>query len=160
MKPEKILLSRCLAGFACRYDGKSLNRNEKFTELYKQGAILACPEELGGLSTPRPPAEIRGGDGNSVIREEAKVININGEDVTDNYLSGAEQTLKLAKENSIELAVLKARSPACGLGVIYDGSFSGKFKKGDGVAAALLKKEGFKVMSDEEFNENREKISS
>jgi uncharacterized protein YbbK (DUF523 family) len=121
-------------------------------ELVEKGeAIPVCPEQLGGLPTPRPAAEIKGGDGTQVLSGKAKVVNSEGEDVTQKFVKGASDVLVVAKDKNVTEAILKTRSPACGCGGIYDGTFSGRVKKGDGVAAALLKKHGIKVTTEEEF---------
>lgn len=138
---EKIICSGCLLGLACRYDGRS-KPNEKVVALVKDNLLIpVCPEQLGGLPTPRAPAEQR--------RE--KVLTKEGKDVTAEFVRGAEEVLKLAKLYGTKLAVLKQRSPSCGCGRIYDGTFSGKIIAGDGVTATLLKKNGISVVSEEEI---------
>jgi uncharacterized protein YbbK (DUF523 family) len=135
------LCSACLLGINCRYDGKS-KPNEKILELSKKETfVLVCPEQLGGLPTPRIQSEIRDG----------KVFNLAGEDVTENFQKGAEETLKLAKKHNLKEAILKQRSPSCGCGQIYDGTFSGKVIEGWGITADLLRKNGIKVISEEEI---------
>ena len=120
--------------------------------LLKSGrAIPVCPEVLGGLPTPRAPAEVRGGDGLAVLEGKAKVVNCRGEDVTPQYVAGAKAALAIALQAGCSKAILKARSPSCGAGRIYDGTFSGALVSGDGVLAALLRKQGFEVFSDEEL---------
>lgn len=108
-------------------------------------AILVCPEQLGGCPTPRAAAEIQGGTGADVLDGKCKVINKNGEDVTYNFIKGAEETLKIAKMAGIKRAILKSKSPSCGYGQIYDGSFSGRVTKGNGVTAELLLRNGIIV---------------
>ncbi len=103
--------------------------------------IPVCPEQLGGLPTPREPAEIR----------EGRVITKSGKDVTENFKRGAEEVLKIAKMFGIKEAVLKQGSPSCGCGRIYDGTFSGKIVEGDGVTVALLKRHGIKVITEEDL---------
>ena len=110
-----------------------------------------CPEEEGGLGTPRPPAEIVGGDGHDVISGRARVITSEGRDVTDAYLAGAKLALQRARSSGAKTAVLKARSPSCGKGCIYDGSFSRTQRSGDGVTTALLEANGIEVLTDEEI---------
>ena len=143
----KVVISACLLGVRCRYDGGD-SRNEtaiKQGETY--GLIPVCPEESGGLPTPRPPAEIVGGDGGDVLDGKAKVMTADGMDVTDAYLKGAHHALQVAQSNEATHVVLKARSPSCGCGDIYDGTFSGTLMSGDGVTAALLKRHGITVTS-------------
>lgn len=114
-------------------------------------AVLVCPEVDGGLGTPRPPAEIRGGDGRDVLEGRARVVTQAGEDVTEEYLRGARRALERARAAGATTAILKARSPSCGRGGIYDGSFSRSLTAGDGVTAALLQRNGITVLSDEEI---------
>ena len=152
--PEKksplLLVSACLLGIPCRYDGGSCP-NDQLQALAAQGHVLPlCPEVLGGLPTPRPPAEIQGGDGGDVLKGRARVVNIEGKDVTAEFLAGAQRTLRLARRWNINEAILKARSPSCGVGQIYDGSFNEQLVDGDGVTVALLKREGLIVKSEEE----------
>lgn len=138
---EKILVSKCLLGENCRYKGDS-NFCEKAVKLREKYVLIPiCPEQDGGLPTPRDPAE----------RIGSRVITCNGNDVTAEYTRGAELALKLAMENNVKLAVLKARSPSCGSGSIYDGTFTGKKVQGDGVTAELLKCNGIIVLSEEEI---------
>lgn len=147
-----ILVSSCLAGKACRYDATACFHS-KITHLTKESeAVLVCPEVMGGLSTPRDPAEIVGGTGADVLTGRAKVITVNGEDVTEQFLKGAYQTLKIAKQHNAETVILKQNSPSCGSKAIYDGSFTGAKKAGEGVTAALLRKNGFTVIGEDDFN--------
>lgn len=142
-----VLVSACLAGVACRYDGGSCPLPE-VTGLVRAGrAIPVCPEQLGGLPTPRPRAEIRGGDGADVLAGRARVVDEAGRDMTDAFRRGAEEVLRLARLTGARRALLKARSPSCGAGEIYDGSFRGTLRPGDGVTAALLRREGLEVRS-------------
>lgn len=145
-----VLISACLAGRACRFDGGT-NPDDQVGRLVAEGrAVLICPEEDGGLPTPRPPAEIVGGDGADVLKGTARVLTKAGLDVTEEYISGARLALESARAAGAESAILKARSPSCGNGCIYDGSFSRTPKEGDGVTAALLKAEGIEVVSEED----------
>jgi len=140
MKNKKIrICSACLLGIRCRYDGGE-KRNKKVIDL-SRGEILipVCPEQLGGLTTPREAAEQKG----------KKVYTKFGEDVSENFKKGAKQVLKIAKLLGAKGAILKQRSPSCGCGQIYDGTFSGKIINGDGVTASLLKKNGIKVITEE-----------
>lgn len=150
---NKYLISKCLLGVPCRYDGreKIYDGTPTFKALLDSGSIAVCPEESGGLPTPRPPAEIQGGSGEEVLEGKSKIVNTEGRDVTFEYLSGAKIILEIAQKSKIKMAILKSRSPACGIEQIYDGSFSGKLKKGNGIASALLIKNDIKVISDENF---------
>jgi uncharacterized protein YbbK (DUF523 family) len=146
-----VLVSACLAGRACRFDG-SANPDDEVARLVAEGrAVLVCPEVDGGLGTPRPAAEIEGGDGTDVIAGRARVVTREGADVTDAYLAGARRALEAAREAGAATAILKARSPSCGKGGIYDGSFSRSRRAGDGVTAALLLANGIDVFTDEEI---------
>jgi uncharacterized protein YbbK (DUF523 family) len=148
---EAVLVSACLAGRACRHDGSS-NADPVVARLVEGGrAVLACPEVEGGLGTPRPPAEILGGDGHDVVEGRARVVTRDGRDVTAAYVRGAERALELARRAGATVAVLKARSPSCGRATIYDGTFSGTRRAGDGVTAALLQRHGIRVVTDEEL---------
>ncbi|SCY97284.1 DUF523 domain-containing protein [Alkaliphilus peptidifermentans] len=145
----KLLISACLLGVNCKYSGGN-NIQENISEKLNDYILIPiCPEQLGGLTTPRPPAEIQLGDGFDVLEGNSKVINIDGQDVTEAFIKGAEETLKIAEMYNIQTAILKARSPSCGLENIYDGSFSGKLKKGCGVTTALLKKKGIAVFTED-----------
>ena len=150
-----VLVSACLAGRACRFDGTAAYEDAVAALVAKGRAVLVCPEVDGGLGTPRPAAEIEGGDGADVVAGRARVVTRGGLDVTDAYLKGAERALEVARETGATTAILKARSPSCGRGSIYDGTFSGTLEAGDGVTAALLKAEGIEVLSDEEVGITR-----
>jgi len=110
-------------------------------------AIAACPEMLGGLGAPRERSEISGGDGSAVLKGKASVITANGRDVTVAFLEGTARCAALAKEANCARAILKSKSPACGVGTIFDGTFSGTVQSGDGVAAAALKLAGIEIIS-------------
>lgn len=145
-----VLVSACLAGRACRFDGTASD-DDVVGRLVAEGrAVLVCPEVDGGLPTPRPRAEIVGGDGGDVIAGRARVVTEGGEDVTAAYLAGAHRALAAARRAGATRAILKARSPSCGKGALYDGSFSGTLTVGDGVTAALLRTNGVEVVTDEE----------
>ena len=146
-----ILISACLLGVNCKYNGKNNSKDEIIKYFNGKGIVPVCPEQLGGLSTPRLPAEIQGGDGKDVLNGRAKVIRNDGIDVTEDFVKGAYETLKIAKSLGITKAILKSRSPSCGAGKIYDGTFTGTLTEGDGVTTALLKTEGIEVYSDEDF---------
>ncbi len=142
MKKQTILVSACLLGVCCRYDGES-KPNESVIKLREKFTLIPiCPEVDGGLPTPRIPSE-RIGD---------KVLMRDGSDVTKNYRDGAEAALERARTFGCTSAILKARSPSCGSGEIYDGSFTGSLTAGDGVCAELLKKNGIFVYTEEEID--------
>ncbi|HEX2240119.1 MAG TPA: DUF523 domain-containing protein [Actinomycetota bacterium] len=144
-----ILVSACLAGCACRYDGSS-NPDDQVARLVAEGrAVLVCPEEDGGLGTPRPRAEIVGGTGEDVIEGKARVVTVEGRDVTAEYLKGAERALEAGRDSGAAVAILKTRSPSCGRGQIYDGTFTGSRRAGNGVTAALLERAGIAVVPNE-----------
>lgn len=131
----RILVSACLLGLACRYDGAAKPREEILVLKERHELIPVCPEQLGGLSTPRIPAE----------RQGDRVVTREGGDVTAQYRKGAEEALKLCRLFDCDCAVLKERSPSCGCDGIYDGSFSGRLTRGQGVTAELLTRAGIRV---------------
>lgn len=138
-------VSKCLAGIPCRYDGKA-NPNREIQELYRLSlAVAICPECLGGLGVPREPSEIVGGDGADVLDKAARVLSSDGRDVTEEFICGAYEALKICRRHHVGKAILKAKSPSCGAGEIYDGSFTGALRPGDGVTAALFKRSGIKL---------------
>ena len=127
-----ILISACLVGLNCKYNGKN-NYDEKALQLVKSGeAIPICPEQLGGLSTPRNSAEIK------IINNEVHVFDNENKDVTDAFVKGANEVLKLAKELNVKKVILQSRSPSCGVGKIYSGNFDGKLIDGNGILAQML----------------------
>jgi uncharacterized protein YbbK (DUF523 family) len=139
---NKILCSACLLGIKCKYDGNT-NTNKKVLKLNEKEILIpVCPEQLGGLTTPRNPAELIG---NSVFTKT-------GTNVTDSFIKGAQQTLKTAQIFGCKKAILKQRSPSCGCGQIYDGTFSGKVIKGEGITAKLLRENGIEVISEEDID--------
>lgn len=135
----KALISACLLGLACRYDGASKPHPKALELAEKEELIPFCPECFGGLPTPRPPAEIQGD----------QVINAAGQDVTAQYQKGAEEALRLCKLLHCSKAILKAKSPSCGCGAVYDGSFTKTLRPGNGLTAALLKANGIEVITEE-----------
>lgn len=137
-----MLVSACLAGVDCAWDGKNRVNLEIKRLVDEKRAIAICPEVEGGRSIPRIRAEIKGGSGKDVLEGRAKVYDENGKDVTAEFLKGASATLGLMKKYDIKKAILKSKSPSCGVGTVYDGSLKGVLVKGDGVTAALLKREG------------------
>ncbi len=148
-----ILVSACLLGEDCKYSGGNNYNHHVKKYLSGKEVIRVCPEVLGQLETPRAPAEIQGGDGYDVLAQDATVIDREGRDVTTNFITGAKKTLSFIESDKCKLAILKSRSPSCGSQEIYDGSFSGKKKKGVGVATALLEEAGIKVINEEEIDE-------
>ena len=138
---EKILISACLLGIDCKYSGSN-NLNEKVLEYIKDYEVIpVCPEIMGGLSTPRPPSERIGN----------KVLNNQGTDVTNEYTKGALETLKLAKLFNVKKALLKAKSPSCGKGKVYDGTFTSTLIEGNGVTVDLLESNGIEVISEQDL---------
>ena len=141
------LISSCLCGVNCKYSGSN-NLNEDCLKLLQEGkAILVCPEQLGGLSTPRTPAEIEG-TSNGVLYENDKVITKDGIDVTKEFIKGAMETLHIAKLSNVKTAILKEGSPSCGVNYIYDGSFTGKKVSGKGITATILNNNEIDVISE------------
>ncbi len=136
-----ILVSACLLGVECRYNGKGVLDPAVKALMDRHCLIPVCPEIMGGLATPRTPAE----------RACGRVITRDGEDVTPAYEKGAEEVLKLAMLYGCRAAVLKERSPSCGNGQIYDGTFTGKLTEGEGVCAGLLKSHGIKVYGESQI---------
>ncbi|MCD6115165.1 DUF523 domain-containing protein [bacterium] len=144
------LCSACLLGIRCTWDGKDRYKNKKVIELSKKEVLIPiCPEQLGGLPTPRIPQEIQNGTGDDVLNGKCKVLNKEGKDVTVYFIRGAREVLKIAKLLGIKEFIAKQKSPSCGCGKTYDGTFTGTLIKGDGVTTALLKKHGIKVISEE-----------
>jgi len=141
------LISSCLCGVNCKYSGSN-NLNEDCLKLLQEGkAILVCPEQLGGLSTPRTPAEIKG-TANGVLYRSDKVITKDGIDVTKEFIKGAMETLHIAKLSNVKTAILKEGSPSCGVNYIYDGSFTGKKISGKGITATILNDNEINVISE------------
>lgn len=144
-----IIVSGCLAGRPCRYDGTA-KPNEKIMRMVREGVALpVCAEELGGLPTPRKPCEIIGGDGSDVLDGKAYVQTEDGADKTAELIAGANAVLALAKECGAKSAILKAKSPSCGCGRIYNGCFRGELRPGYGVTAALLERNDIHVQTEE-----------
>ena len=135
---EKILVSACLLGINCKYDGEN-NKNDKVIEYLKDKEVIPiCPEIMGGLPTPRVPSEIK----------DDKVITKENKDVTNNFLKGANEVLYLAKLFNVNKALLKAKSPSCGVGEIYDGTFTHTKINGDGITTRLLKENNIEVITE------------
>jgi len=179
-----ILVSSCLVGVNCRYDGKN-NRNPELLRRLATGGILpVCPEQLGGLPTPRIPSEIIGGTAGDLLNAypfileddddniklnitghqtinsfetdnltdcSVQIVNEAGKDITKNFLRGAHEVARLAMRAGVRYAILKARSPSCGCGQIYNGTFTNCMINGDGITAALLQRLGIKVYTEEQI---------
>ena len=138
---EKVLVSACLLGVNCKYNGGN-NKNEKVLKYLEDKQVIPiCPEILGGLSTPRTPSEQKGN----------KVIMKDGTDVTNNFKKGAEEVLYLAKLFNVKKAILKAKSPSCGNGLVYDGTFSHTLVNGNGVCASILEDAGIEIVTEEDI---------
>ncbi|MFT4143767.1 MAG: DUF523 domain-containing protein [Mobilitalea sp.] len=167
------LISSCLAGVQCRYDGKGYV-DKTVMEIVNRGeAILVCPEVLAGLPTPRPRCERReykannqdenkndlsdaqtNKEGEGITENQIRIICEDGRDLSKEFQLGAQKVLAIAKEADVTLAILKSKSPSCGKGVIYDGSFTGTMTEGNGVTAELLLQNGIKVITEKELTAN------
>ena len=146
-----MIVSACLVGVNCKYNGGN-NENYKVKEFLKDKQyIIICPEQLGGLTTPRKPSEINGVDGKEVLVGNGKVISYENKDVTKNFIKGANESLNIAKMLDCKQALLKEGSPSCGCNLIYDGTFTGNKIFGIGVTAALFKENNIKVFSEKEL---------
>ena len=141
---KNILVSACLLGTACRYDGKSKPCERVIALSNTYNLIPICPEVMGGLPTPRVPSEICGD----------RVMMKDGRNVTENYNRGAKQALEIARENACMVAILKEKSPSCGSGLIHNGLFDGGLVTGDGITTRLFKKEGIRVLGESEITED------
>lgn len=137
----RLLISACLLGCCCRYDGASKPHPLAEALAQRHTLVPVCPEQMGGLSTPRPPAE----------RQGDRVVTREGRDVTEQYRKGAEEALRLCRLMGCEAAVLKERSPSCGCGAIYDGTFSKTLCPGDGVTAERLTSAGIPVYGESQL---------
>jgi len=149
---ELNLVSACLLGVACRFDGQSCPSPE-LDGLATRGKVVAiCPEVAGGLPTPRLPAEIEGAyaglDGYAVLDGRTRVVRNDGVDVTAEFVQGAQVALALARQLGVRQAILKSDSPSCGAGRIHGGRFAGKLVPGDGVTTALLRRNGIHVINE------------
>ena len=141
---KNILVSACLLGEACRYDGKSKPCERVIALSNTYNLIPICPEVMGGLPTPRTPSEICG----------KQVLMKDGRNVTENYNCGARKALEIARENACTVAILKEKSPSCGSGLIHNGLFDGGLVEGDGITAKLLKSQGIHVIGESEITED------
>jgi len=155
-RQEVKLVSACLIGVNCRYNGENKLSDEVMKLLEDGELIPICPEQLGGLPTPREPSGILNGSGEDVIDGKSKVYNAKGEDVTENFIKGACEALKLARSYKIKDAILKQQSPSCGCGETQQMKYeNGKYIncpiKGDGVTAALLKRNNIRIATEEDL---------
>lgn len=169
---EKILISACLLGQPVRYDGKSLKQQSALLDTWtKQNRVVSfCPEVAGGLSTPREAAEIiakdvstdhsQAVDGTLVIEAMAQVKTIDGQDVSAEFIKGAQLALKQCQQHNIQFALLSARSPSCGNEKIYDGTFNGQLIEGQGVTAALLMQHGITVFNQFQLTQLEQALKS
>ena len=147
---KPILCSACLLGLNTKYNGEN-NLNKKVIELSKTELLVpVCPEQLGGMPTPRKPQQLQNCSGEDVLDRKGKIKNEQGKDGSLGFIKGAQETLKIAKFLGVKKAILKQKSPSCGCGLVHDGSFTGRVIKGNGVASALLKRNGIEVISEDE----------
>ena len=153
MKRERVAVSRCLLGQNCKYSGQNNASLEAAAFVKERDVLLICPEELGGLPTPREPAEIVEENGGR------KVFSRDGRDVTLQFEAGAREALRLAKEAGVKSALLKSGSPSCGKGAVYDGTFTGTLREGNGLTAALFLENGIEVLTEKELSSRGEKPS-
>ena len=148
-----IIVSACLCGINCKYDGGN-NLDARVLKLLKEGkAMPVCPEQLGGQETPRAPHEIVNGDGLDVLEGKARILGPEDDDVTAKFIKGAYETLEIVQKVGASIAILKSRSPSCGTPQVYDGTFSGTKRNGNGVTAQLLLSKGIKVFTEENLDE-------
>jgi uncharacterized protein YbbK (DUF523 family) len=152
---NRILISACLLGEPVRYNGRDVpTAHELLSRWHAEGRLVAiCPEVAGGLGVPRPPAEIRDGDGLAVLESKAKVITKSGEDVTAAFIKGAYAALAYAQQHGCRVAILTEKSPSCGSSLIHDGTFSPGLRQGRGVTAALLEQNGVRVFSQHQLEQ-------
>ena len=153
---KKILISACLLGKNCRYNGG----HSQLTELEEIDVewIPVCPEELGGLGTPRPSAEMQG-SAEDILNGKGKVLTNKGKNVTAEFIQGAEKSLQLGLEVEVKIAVLKSKSPSCGIGKIYDGSFTKSLKIGNGIFAHLCHENDIACISSDNINQIKKTLA-
>ncbi|MEU5952659.1 DUF523 domain-containing protein [Streptomyces sp. NPDC047525] len=142
---DSVLVSACLRGVPCRFDGRDKESPELDDAVAGRRVVSFCPEAAGGLPTPRRPAELVGGDGHDVLDGTARVVDDTGQDVTAAFVAGARRALAAALAGGCTEALLMPRSPSCGHGSVHDGSFGGRLVAGDGVTAALFQRNGISV---------------
>lgn len=157
----KVLVSACLLGQPVRYDGRASGHPDLLQRWQAEGRVVPlCPEVAGGLPTPRPAAEIPGGQGGQVLNGQAQVRTASGEDVSAAFMAGAQRALELVRRHGIRVAVLKSGSPSCGNWQTYDGTFTGVKVAGEGVTTALLRRDGVQVFSELELAEAERALAS
>jgi uncharacterized protein YbbK (DUF523 family) len=152
---HSVLISACLLGDPVRYDGRHKRADSKILQRWlDEGRVVpVCPEVAAGLPVPRPPAEISGGSGESVIDGRAQVRDPDANDMSAEFIAGANHALHLARSKGIRIAILKEGSPSCGSGHIHDGTFSGTNVPGQGVTSARLERAGIRVFNEKQFAE-------
>ncbi len=150
-----IIVSACLLGFKCRYDGRNRPEKTLLPPAVDTVLIPVCPEQIGGLPTPRTPSEIQSGDGLDVLEGRARVVSTAGEDVTGNFLRGAEEVLRFMKRMGISTAIMTEESPSCGVFHIKRG---GIILQGSGVTSTLLAKNGMRIISSDRIREELKTI--
>ncbi|MBW2648737.1 MAG: DUF523 domain-containing protein [Deltaproteobacteria bacterium] len=148
-----IIVSACLLGFNCRYDGESRPDKDLLSSALRKLFVPICPEQLGGLPTPRAPSEIIGGDGLDVLEGKSRIIDISGRDVTDCFLRGANEVARLVELLGVSSAIMKEKSPSCGVCHIKK---TGSIARGPGVTSALLTKKGIRVISSDSIKDELE----
>lgn len=161
-----VLLSTCLLGVACTYNATPNSAwNSGFQEVFPAACaagihfIPVCPEQLGGLPTPRPPSELQSAS-DMILHGKGEIRTVDGTDVTAAFLRGAERTLQIARLFDARFAVMKTRSPSCGVGEVYSGRFDRHLIAGDGLTVALLRKAGIKVFSDRCFLDQWQRVQN
>jgi len=148
-----IIVSACLLGLNCRYDGESRPDEDLLSSVLRKLVVPICPEQLGGLPTPRAPSEIIGGDGLDVLEGRSRILSSSGGDVTDCFLRGANEVMRLVELLEISTAIMKEKSPSCGVCYIKR---NGSIAQGSGVTSALLAKRGIRVISSDRIKNELE----
>lgn len=157
---QKVLVSACLVGAKVRYDGCDCLQHGVLDQWQQQGRLVPlCPETVAGLPVPRPPAEIEQGDAEAVMRGKAVVRLQNGKDITDVFVEAAELALRECWHHNIKVALLKEGSPSCGVGLVNDGSFSGRKIDGHGMTAGLLIRHGISVFSEHQLQDAAQRVN-
>ena len=151
-KAKRIVVSACLLGEKCRFDGGSKPSENVLAYCRREGmeVLAVCPERDGGLPVPRTPSEIQGGDGEDVLAGKARIVSIDNEDRTEAFVSGAKRCLERIERFKPDLAILKDGSPSCATRRVYDGTFTKKTREGEGILAVLLRKHGCRAISEKQ----------